>query len=453
MEKHLKAKVKEVRKGSIADEAGIVPGDIIIKINGEKFDDILEYKFITSEQELELEIVKGNGDIEIVTIYNEDYEDLGIIFENPLIDTAKCCSNKCIFCFIDQLPKNMRKTLYFKDDDSRLSFLQGNYITLTNMSDTDLDRIIKLRLSPINISVHTTNVALRIKMLGNENAGKIMGQMKKLAQAQIVMNCQIVLCRNVNDGSELDKTLHDLTSLYPYVNSISVVPVGLTAYRENLFDLKPYTKDASLAVIHQVGNWQKKLLKKYGSRIVFLADEFYILGEKTIPPYSHYEGFPQIENGVGLIASMQQEFNEEIEKISKNDFLQIKNKSVSIATGVSAKLFIYSLCNKLQSKAPGLDIKVYAIKNKFFGENVTVAGLVTGQDIINQLKGKDLGTELLIPVIMLRKDRDIFLDDLSIGDVERELGIKVTVVENNGFDFIDKVLGVNNIDSWRYNNV
>jgi putative radical SAM enzyme (TIGR03279 family) len=445
LRKKTDARVKEVYKGSIADEAGIVPGDIINKINGEEIHDILEYKFLTSDEELELEVIKNSGDVEIISIYNEEYEDLGIVFENPLIDKAKFCSNKCIFCFIDQLPQNMRKTLYFKDDDSRLSFLQGNYVTLTNMSDRDISRIIKFRLSPINISVHTTNPELRIKMLGNHKAGQIMKQIRLLAQAHITMNCQIVLCRGINDGNELDRTLNDITSLYPHVNSVSVVPVGLTVYRDRLYELVPYNKESSLEVILQVEAWQKKLLRKYGSRIVFLADEFYIMASRPIPSYKHYEGFPQIENGVGLIASMQEEFNQGIKKLKKQIILD--NRCISIATGVSAKSFIDSLVNKLQSKISGLEVKVHAIKNMFFGENVTVAGLVTGKDIINQLKGKELGSELLIPATMLRSDRDIFLDDTSIEDVEQALKVKVVTVENNGFDFIDKVIGTNNIDN------
>ncbi|WHH59868.1 DUF512 domain-containing protein [Petroclostridium sp. X23] len=442
MSRQIDAIVKQVIKGSIAEEAGIVPGDIISKINGEKINDILEYKFLTSDEELELEVIKADGEVEYVSIFNEDYEDLGLEFENPLIDKARFCSNKCIFCFIDQLPKDMRKTLYFKDDDSRLSFLQGNYVTLTNMSDSDIDRIIRFRLSPINISVHTTNPELRVKMLGNKEAAGILKQMSKLSAAQITMNCQIVLCRDINDGEQLDRTIADLAAFYPNVHSVSIVPVGLTIHRDHLPVLKPFDKESSLKVISQVEDWQDKLLDEHGSRMVYLADEFYIMASRSIPPAQHYEGFPQIENGVGLIASMREEFDIGINRIKKP--IRAENRCISIATGTSAKAFIQSLADELQLRTNGLTVNVFTIKNTYFGDNVTVAGLITGGDIIKQLKGKQLGSELLMPVTMLRSDRDVFLDDVSIYDVEQALGIKVVLVENNGFDFIDKILGLIN---------
>lgn len=439
MEKLPEARVKEVCRGSIAEEAGIETGDIIYKINGQPIHDILEYKFLAGSEEVELQVIKSDHSIEIVSIYNEEYEDLGVVFENPLIDKARFCANQCMFCFIDQLPENLRKTLYFKDDDSRLSFLQGNYVTLTNMTDEDIERIIRFRLSPINISVHTANPALRVKMLNNENASKIMHIMKKLARSEITMNCQIVLCREVNDKQELDRTLDELTSLYPHVNSISVVPVGLTRYREKLLPLKAYDKDSALEVIHQVAGWQSKLYDRYGSRIVFLADEFYLLAGRPIPCYQHYEDFPQIENGVGLIASMQEEFNRGLEKVYKRK--EAVERNISIATGISANSFIRSLCDKLIDNVTGLNIHVYAITNELFGEKITVAGLVTGGDLIKQLKEKELGSELLIPAAMLRSDRDIFLDDVTVEEIEEALKVRVILVENDGQDFIDKVLG------------
>ncbi|MCG8501003.1 MAG: DUF512 domain-containing protein [Firmicutes bacterium] len=439
MEKLPEARVKEVCRGSIAEEAGIETGDIIYKINGQPIHDILEYKFLAGSEEVELQVIKSDHSIEIVSVYNEEYEDLGVVFENPLIDKARFCTNQCMFCFIDQLPENLRKTLYFKDDDSRLSFLQGNYVTLTNMTDEDIERIIRFRLSPINISVHTANPALRVKMLNNENASKIMHIMKKLARSEITMNCQIVLCREVNDKQELDRTLDELTSLYPHVNSISVVPVGLTRYREKLLPLKAYDKDSALEVIHQVAGWQSKLYDRYESRIVFLADEFYLLAGRPIPCYQHYEDFPQIENGVGLIASMQEEFNRGLEKVYKRK--EPVERNISIATGISANSFIRSLCDKLIDKVRGLNIHVYAITNELFGEKITVAGLVTGGDLIKQLKEKELGSELLIPAAMLRSDRDIFLDDVTVEEIEEALKVRVILVENDGQDFIDKVLG------------
>ncbi|MGE4282641.1 MAG: DUF512 domain-containing protein [Clostridia bacterium] len=442
MGKQVEAIVKEVKAGSIAEEADIKPGDIISTINGEKINDVLEYKFLTSDQELDIEVIKVNGDIEIISIFKDDDEDIGIEFENPLIDKARFCSNKCIFCFIDQLPKNMRKSLYFKDDDSRLSFLQGNYVTLTNMSEDDIDRIIRFRLSPINISVHSTNPELRMKMLGNIKAGNILNQMNKLSHAQIIMNCQIVLCRDINDGDELNRTIHDISLLYPGVHSVSIVPVGLTTYRNALSVLKPFDKESAQSVIAQVEEWQNKFLSQFGSRLVYLADEFYVMSEMPIPAADHYEGYPQIENGVGLIASMSEEFDMGINKI--NEFMQLDNRCISIATGTSAKAFIDSLVQRIQQKVKGLAVNVFDIKNVFFGENVTVAGLITGGDIISQLKGKSLGTELLIPAVMLRSDRDIFLDDISIERLEEELNIKVVLVENDGTDFLEKVIGNNN---------
>lgn len=443
MEYQPKSIVKKVAKGSIAEEAGIEAGDLIYKINGEFIHDILEYKFLTSDDELEIEIIKPNGDIEIVSVYNQDYEDLGIEFENPLIDKARSCCNKCIFCFIDQLPKGMRKTLYFKDDDSRLSFLQGNYVTLTNMSEEDINRIIRIRLSPINISVHATNPSLRVQMLGNKKAGNILEIMKRFAEAQIIMNCQIVLCPGINDGDELDKTIRELSELYPYVNSVSVVPVGLTNFREKLYKLIPFDREKADAVVRQVENWQEIFLEQYDSRIVYLADEFYLKAHRPIPPYEYYEDFPQIENGVGLIASMKHEFEQGIQELSshlkKPAFTE--PRCISIATGTAAYPFICSLVNELEQIIDGLEVRVYAIRNMFFGENVTVSGLVTGSDIIRQIKTEKLGSELLIPLSMLRSGSDVFLDDVSVSEMEKILNVKVITVENNGYDFINKIVG------------
>ncbi len=433
------AKVREVIKGSIADEAGIRPNDIIVSVNGEKFRDILEYTFLVSDENVELEVSKADGTYEYISIYNEEYEDLGIVFENPLIDKAKSCANKCIFCFIDQLPKNMRKTLYFKDDDLRLSILQGNYVTLTNMSDDDLDRVIRFRLSPVNISVHTTNTELREKILNNKKASKINEYIKKLYDAQITMNCQIVLMRNINDRHELDKTIEDIALLYPYVRSISVVPVGLTKYRQAKYELEPFDKDSAAEVIEQVSKWQETLLDKLGTRTVYLADEFYILSGVEIPPYEHYEDFPQIENGVGLIASMKQEFADGLNSLSHSD--DFVAKIVSIATGYASKNFIEALCLKIKEKLIKININVYPIKNNFFGENITVSGLITGNDLIDQLKGKPIGETLFIPSVMLRSERDVFLDDLSIKDIEKELNVSIRIIENDGYDFISKITG------------
>ena len=399
----------------------------------------MEYKYLISEEELEIELIKSDGSKSIVILDNDEYRDIGIIFNKSLISEAKTCSNQCVFCFIDQLPKGMRKTLYFKDDDSRLSFLRGNYITMTNMSYEDIQRLIKYRISPINISVHTTNGDLRKKMLNNRYADRIMKQIKMLAAAGITMNCQIVACRDINDGTELDRSIEELTEFYPFINSISVVPVGITSHREGLFPLIPYDKQTANTLLNQVGFWQKKLLGKYSSRIVFPADELYVMAEREFPDCSHYEDFPQIENGVGMIALMKDEFDKSILDMH-NKIIKIKNRYISIATGICAEGFIKSLINKLSSKVTGLKVEVFAIKNYFFGEKVTVSGLITGRDIVSQLKGKDLGEELLIPSNML-KDKILFLDDMSINDLKKELKTKITIVQNNGYDFINKVLG------------
>ncbi len=428
-------KISYVEPGSLADDAGICVGDSVIKINGHEFYDILEYRFLSSEPEVELEIEKADGETERITIVT-DYEDLGIEFEEALIDTAKSCSNKCIFCFIDQLPKGMRETVYFKDDDTRLSFLQGNYVTLTNVTDEQLKRLIDMRVSPINISVHTTNPKLREKMLSNRFAGNIYERMKLLAENEIFMNCQIVLCKGINDHEELVRSLKDMAALAPYVESISVVPVGLTRYRDGLFGLEAYDKDSSKAVVEMVTQLQNEFLNTSGSRLVYLSDEFYIMAGMQIPEASEYEGFPQIENGVGLIASMEEEFSDGIERIPKGRY----DRTVSIATGEASYEFINSLSKRLENKADGLKIYVYPIKNEFFGGYVTVSGLVCGGDIIKQLKDKEIGECLYIPDVMLRDDDELFLDDITVDDIRRELKTEVLSVVNDGYDFIEKIL-------------
>lgn len=433
---HTDTTVGYVEKGSLAEEAGIIAGDRIISINGHKFYDILEYRYLISEYEVELEVQKQNGDTEIILIENE-YEDLGLDFENSLIDTAQNCRNKCIFCFIDQNPDGMRDTVYFKDDDTRLSFLQGNYVTLTNLNDEDIERLIKLHISPINISVHTTNPDLRVKMLNNKNAGKLFSIMQKFAKNNMYMNCQIVLCRDWNDKDELDRSISDLASLFPYVQSVSVVPVGLTAHRKGLTDLKPFDARSSYEAVHQVEKWQKELLEKLGTRLVYLSDEFYINAKLPIPDADEYEGFPQLENGVGLVASLAEEFDHAIELLEYKK----KNRCVSVISGELAHPFIESLCKRLEANCDGLKINCYAIKNNFFGGGVTVSGLVVGKDIKEQLYNKELGDELFIPSSMLRAGEDIFLDDTTLCDLEKELNITITPVDNDGYEFTEKITG------------
>lgn len=424
-----------VESDSLAAEAGLEPGDRLLKINGHDFHDILEYRYLVSEYEVELEVEKKDGSIEIITIEN-DYEELGFDFKEELIDTAQSCTNKCIFCFIDQLPKGMRETVYFKDDDTRLSFLQGNYVTLTNMKDEEIDRLIHMHVSPINISVHATDPELRKKMLNNRFAGKCYSIMQKFAANNICMNCQIVLCPGINDGVNLDRTIADLGKLYPYVNSVSVVPVGLTRYREGLCHLTQFDADGSREVIRQLEQWQQKFLKKYGTRIVFLSDEFYVNANVPVPDAADYEGFPQLENGVGLIASMQEEFDSALKLVKEKP----RNRRVTVATGELAADFIKGLAAALEEKS-GVRIHVRPIKNNFFGGGVNVSGLVCGCDIIDQLKNEEKTDELIIPQSMLRDDDEIFLDDTTVAEVEQVLGMPVKASLNDGYDFIEKILG------------
>lgn len=438
--------IRSIIPGSIAEEAGIEQGDALISINGQKVNDIFDYRFFITNEDLLLEIKKPDGEIWEIEIEKDEYEDLGIEFESSM--DPKNCTNNCVFCFIDQLPKGMRETLYFKDDDSRLSFLMGNYVTLTNMKDDDIDRIIRYHMSPINISVHTTNPDLRVAMLRNRFAGNLMGRIKKLVDGGITVNCQIVLCRDINDGTELDRTIADLADMYPGINSISVVPVGITKYREGLYPLKPYDRESAKQVVSQVEAWQKRLLQKNGSRVVYLADEFYIMAGIGIPDYEEYEDFPQIENGVGLIAQFRHEFDERFEELkplpegeNTSSIPQVQ-RNVGIVTGVSAYGHISEMAGILAEEYKNLNIKVFDIKNEFFGENVTVTGLLTGRDIVSQLSGKDIGDELLICRCTLKAGEDVFLDDYTVAMVQDKLGVKVTVVENNGRDFVDAIIGV-----------
>lgn len=425
--------IDNVDENSIAEELGIEPGDILISVNDQKIRDIIDYKFLINDDFVVLTIQKKNGEIWELEIEKDYYEDIGITFSNPLIDKAKNCRNKCIFCFIDQLPKGMRKTLYFKDDDSRLSFLQGNFITLTNLSDEEIDRIIKYRLSPINVSVHTTDPDLRVKLLNNKNAGKIYDILKRFSDAGIEMNCQIVLIPGINDGNNLDKTLEDLSRLYPSVSSVAVVPVGLTKYREGLCKLETYDYETANQLLDYVHSKQRKYLKDMNTRFVFASDEFYILAQKTIPPYEAYEGFPQYENGVGLVRAFQYEVEKALNDIKGKPVL---NKSYTIATGTLAFNFMKEISDKITKKINGLKLNVVPIVNEFFGDKITVSGLVTGKDLINQLKAHDIKDGLIIPRSMLKKDEDIFLDDITIGDIEKSLCTNVIISDVDGKKFI-----------------
>ncbi len=452
------APISKIVPGSIAEEAGISEGDYILSINGKSIEDIFDYKFDITNDRLNMSIQKKDGEIWDIDIEKDTYEDIGIEFADPLFDGIKRCVNKCIFCFIDQLPEGMRDSLYFKDDDIRLSFLMGNYVTLSNVGEKELQRIIQYKMSPINISVHATNPELRAFILGNKSAGNILDKIKILKDAGININCQIVLCKGINDGKELDRTIKDLSSMHPEVNSISVVPVGITRYRDKLFDIKPYNKEEAHDILLQIKEWQNVLLKKTGSRIVYAADEFYILAEQDLPKYEEYEDFYQLENGVGLVSLFEHEFLDNLhkdkkrkyKKLGKDGFSQTLDNNtnqkfaqriVSIATGVSAGKFIKRLSSELENMYNNLKINVYPIKNNFFGEHVTVAGLLTGEDIVNELSGKELGVELLIPKTMLKSGTQLFLDGYTVKQVEKDLGVKIKIVKVSGKAFLDAVLG------------
>lgn len=430
--------ISKVYKDSIAHELGIEVGDLLISINGEPIHDIIEYRFLLSDEYLEVEIQKQNREVYIYEIEKDYDDDLGIEFTNPIIDKAKSCRNKCVFCFIDQLPKGMRETLYFKDDDSRLSFLQGNFVTLTNMSEEDINNIIKYRISPINISVHTTNPELRKTMIKNKFAGNLYSIMQRLAEAQIQMNCQIVLCPGYNDKEELERTVSDLTKLYPYVNSAAAVPVGITKHRDHLPNLEIFNEKTAGETIDQVDILQKKYLKELGTRFIFLSDEFYIMANRKLLDYDEYEGFIQFENGVGMISKFEREIKDCLENLSQNQLS--KSKKVSIATGHSAYKFMCEMANCIMEKCPNLQIDVYKIINNFFGDTITVSGLVTATDIIDQLKDKDLGETLYIPRSMLKADEEIFLDNITLEKLSDIMEIEVVPCLNEGKDFVDKIL-------------
>ena len=438
--------ISAVLPDSAAQDAGIEPGDLLLSINGQKVQDIFDYRFLTTDDNLLVEVEKNGGEIWEIEIDKEEYEDLGLEFDDPLISEAKSCTNKCVFCFIDQLPKGMRETVYFKDDDSRLSFLSGNYITLTNLKEGELERIIRYRMTPVNVSVHTTNPGLRQTMLGNRFAGDILRKIRTLTDGGIAVNAQIVLCKGLNDGAELDRTLDDLSCLYPGLASISVVPVGLTKWREGLYRLEPFDEAASSAVLEQVGGWQQKLLVQTGSRLVYLADEFYIKAGVELPNWEEYEGFPQIENGVGLMSMLVHEFHEYLRrhrrKLDKHCSQLVGTRSISIATGICAYQFIKQLAQVLEKRYNNLKVAVYPIKNCYFGENVTVTGLLTGGDLLAQLEDQELGSELLISRSMLKSGEELFLDDYTVGALESGLGQKVTIVENDGEDLMKKILGI-----------
>jgi len=428
--------IQAVESGSIADELGIAAGDRLVSINGTEIRDVLDYHYLVKDEFITVLIQKSDGEEWEFEIEKDYDDDLGLVFEEGLMDSYKSCRNKCIFCFIDQMPPNMRETLYFKDDDARLSFLQGNYITLTNLSDEELDRIIFYKLSPINISIHTTNEELRCRMLNNRFAGSSLSKMYKLKEAGIELNGQIVLCKGWNDKEELEKTIHDLAALLPEMKSVSVVPVGLTKYREKLIPLEPFTREDAVEVIETVRRWQNIFLNHYGTRFIYCADEWYIKAGLPIPDEQSYEGYPQIENGVGLVRSFMDEFRLSL-KNTKGDG---RAKKLSIATGVLAAPFLEQMAKEITGMFPNINLYIYTIINDYFGDNITVAGLLTGTDIINQLKGKNLGDCLLLPEVLLRHGETVLLDDVTVDDIENALQTKICIVKSDGRSFLDAVL-------------
>lgn len=428
--------IKSVEEGSIAWEMGIEPGDVLLRINNNIIEDVFDYHYYVNDEELLVLIRKANGEEWELEIEKDYEDDLGIEFEQGLMDEYRSCRNKCMFCFIDQMPKGMRETLYFKDDDSRLSFLQGNYVTLTNMSDHDIERIINYHLEPINVSIHTTNPELRCKMLHNRFAGDALKKIDVLYEGGIMMNGQIVLCKGENDGEELERSIRDMTKWLPNLQSVSVVPVGLTKYREGLYPLEPFHKEDAREVLDTIHKWQKKIYEEYGIHFIHASDEWYLLAEEELPEEERYDGYLQLENGVGMLRLLENEFSKAYDELEGDD----RKRHVSLATGRLAAPTIEKLIERLKEKYPDLKADIYPIRNDFFGELITVAGLITGQDLKNQLADKELGDVLLLPNNMLRSGEEVFLDDMTVTELAEDLQIKVKIVGSSGQDLINAVL-------------
>jgi len=435
--------IKKILPGSIAEEFELAPGDRLISINGHEIEDIFDYQFYAEDTYIEILIEKPDGEQWILEVDKEEDEDLGIEFDNGLMDEYRSCHNKCIFCFIDQMPKGMRDTLYFKDDDSRLSFLQGNYVTLTNMSDHDLDRIIQYHLSPINISFQTMNPELRCKMLNNRFAGEALKKVDRLNEAGIEMNGQIVLCKGVNDGEELAFSIREMMRYIPNLQSVSVVPVGLSKYRDGLFPLEPFTREDAREVLSTIHHYQNESYQKYGNHFIHASDEWYILAGEELPQEENYDGYLQLENGVGMMRLLLNEFEEAVKelqgKISAGT-LDFSSREISMATARLAYPFIRDMAARMMEMVPGLMIHVYEIRNDFFGEMITVSGLLTGQDLIAQLTGKELGEALYLPQNVLRSGEEVFLDDVTVTEMEKALQVKVDIIKSSGRDFVNAVL-------------
>ena len=428
--------ISRVLPGSIGEELELVPGDMLVSINGQPVEDVFDYRYLMNDEMVELLIRKKNGEEWELEVEKDYEDDLGVEFENSLMDDYRSCSNHCIFCFIDQMPPNMRETLYFKDDDSRLSFLQGNYVTLTNMSEYDLDRIIKFHLSPINVSFQTMNPELRCKMLHNRFAGDALKKVDKLYQGGVIMNGQIVLCKGVNDRDELEYSLEKLSEYAPVLQSVSIVPVGLSKYRDGLYPLEPFDREDAEYLIEQVERWQKIMMERHGIHFIHASDEWYILAGKKLPEETRYDGYLQLENGVGMMRLLETEVKERLAGLEGDN----REFTASVATGKLAAPFIQQYMKLIQEKFPNIKVNVYTIRNDFFGERITVSGLITGTDLREQLKDRELGEKVLIPCNMLRSGEDVFLDDLTVDDIREALGTELVVVDEPGADLVDCVI-------------
>jgi putative radical SAM enzyme (TIGR03279 family) len=441
--------ITEVYPESIAEEMEIEPGDTLLEINGQEIEDVFDYRFMIKDEYIEVLIRKADGEEWLLEIEKDYDDDLGMEFENGLMSEYRSCTNKCIFCFIDQMPPGMRETLYFKDDDSRLSFLQGNYITLTNMQDKDIDRIIRMQLAPINVSVHTTNPELRCKMLNNRFAGDKLKYIDKLYNAHIEMNGQIVCCKNVNDGEELRRTITDLGKYLPFMRSVSVVPAGITKFRDGLYPIEMFTKEEAAAVIDMIEEYQKLYYEQYGLHFIHASDEWYISAGRDFPEEERYDGYIQLENGVGMMRLLMDEFEEGFQKLlAREDFAELQQKvdrNITLVTGLLPYSTLHGFADRLMEVFPKLQLQVYYIRNDFFGETITVTGLVTGIDIVNQMKerrqkGEDIGDTIFVPSNMLRSGEQVFLDDMTVSDIEEQLNVRVVPVEVGGKTLIEAVL-------------
>lgn len=434
-------KITDVEKGSRAQRHGVLAGDVLVAINNNPVNDVLDYRFYLAERSVTLRILRGEEEL-AVTIAKGEYDDIGLEFETPLMDKKHSCKNGCVFCFIDQNPEGLRESLYFKDDDSRLSFIHGNYITLTNMTDADVERIVKMRFSPINISIHTTNPELRVKMMKNKRAGDVLAYLARFKEAGLSMCGQIVLCRGLNDGEELLRSMRDLAEYFPALSSVSVVPAGLTKFRDRLYPLTDFSAAEAGAVIDMIDAFAEEHKARFGSRLFFAADELYLKAGRELPPAEYYEGYPQLENGVGMLRSFSEDFG--IAEEDAREYLKRggTRRRVTVATGAAAYPFIEKLARRAEALFPSLSVSVVKIINRFFGESITVSGLLTGRDILDQLSGRDLGDEVLIPSNALRYPEEDFLCGMKLSELSEALALPVRPSGADGFEFLDALLGV-----------